>query len=62
MDKENCYNKIDELKQELARHKIGTNLQTEMAKEKEKFQKMKDIYNKLREEHIDLLRTVLTYS
>lgn len=58
MDKENCLKEAEELRQELNRHKDGTDLQTEIAKSHEKFVKMRDIYNSLRAEHIELLRKV----
>lgn len=49
---------LEEVKQELARHIAGTDIQTELVKAEAKFLKMKDVYNKLREEHIELLRKV----
>jgi hypothetical protein len=55
---------LEELRQELERTKNNScdvsTVQSEVDKVTDKFVKMKDIYNKLREEHIVLLRTVRT--
>ncbi len=49
---------IELLKLELERQKSSSDAQSEIAKVTDKFIKMKDIYNKLRAEHIELLRNV----
>ncbi|KAI1293546.1 Huntingtin-interacting protein 1 [Halotydeus destructor] len=56
MEKENQLKELEDLKQELERHKAGTDMQTELAKAEAKFVKMKEAYAKLRVEHIELLR------
>jgi hypothetical protein len=49
---------IELLKLELERQKSSCDAQSEITKVTDKFIKMKDIYNKLRAEHIELLRNV----
>ena len=47
------------LKLELEKQKVNnTDAETQVAKVTEKFVKMKEFYNKLRSEHIELIRTV----
>jgi len=50
-------NEIELLKLELEKQK-GNDAETQVAKVTEKFTKMKEFYNKLRSEHIELIRTV----
>lgn len=57
MDKDAYLKENEEIKQELAKMKIGEN-QAESAKVNEKLNKFKEVYNHLREEHIELLRSV----
>lgn len=57
MDKDNFMKENEEIKQELAKLKSGEN-QAESAKANEKLLKFKEVYNQLREEHIELLRSV----
>lgn len=58
IEKDGLSKELEELRQELERHKAGTDMQTELAKAEAKFVKMKDAYGKLRSEHIELLRAV----
>ncbi|XP_025017223.1 huntingtin-interacting protein 1 isoform X2 [Tetranychus urticae] len=56
MDKDNLMKENEELKQEITKLKIGTDNQQENTKANEKLAKVLDIYKKLRDEHIELLR------
>ncbi|XP_074595848.1 huntingtin interacting protein 1 isoform X2 [Brevipalpus obovatus] len=56
MDKDNYKKEIEEIKQELVKFKAGEN-QAESAKVNEKLNKFKEVYNQLRDEHIELLRS-----
>lgn len=49
---------IEGLKLELEKQKENNDSETQVAKVTEKFTKMKEFYNKLRSEHIELIRTV----
>lgn len=57
IDRETIAKENEELRAELGRIKAGTDVNTELAKEKEKLSKFKEVYNKLRGEHIELLRS-----
>lgn len=61
MEKDVLAKETEDLRQELARHVDGTDVQTEVAKVEAKFLKMKEVYNKLREQHIELLRGVSSF-
>ncbi len=55
---------IEGLKQELEKQKVSqvsNETEGQVAIVTEKFTKMKDFYNKLRSEHIELIRTVSFY-
>lgn len=58
IEKEGCLKELDEVKQELTKLR-GVSSENENAKTNEKLTKFKEIYNKLREEHIELLRSVI---
>ncbi|XP_053207278.1 huntingtin-interacting protein 1-like isoform X2 [Panonychus citri] len=56
IDKDNLSKENEELKQEIIKLKSGTDIQHENTKANEKLAKVLDIYKKLRDEHIELLR------
>ena len=56
MESEASVKEKEELKAELSRANVGTDVLEEKERALEKFNKMKDFYNELREEHIVLLR------
>lgn len=59
VEKEAAFREIEELRQELERHKSGTDSETEQIKVHVKnYQIMKDAYAKLRAEHLELIRSV----
>lgn len=56
MENESAVKEKEELRAELSRANVGTDVLIEKERALEKFNKVKDFYNELREEHIVLLR------
>ena len=56
MEKDSLLKEKEDIRAELSRMQVGTDVQTEKEKAQEKFAKMREIYSTLRDEHIRLLR------